>query len=174
MQVLTLPYEEYLVSDERPTADEMTAARVVALETAKEALQRIEAGEEFGAVVDDVSSRFKRFRPTEGGVWDYMPAGSFREKTVEEAAFAQQAGQVSGIIETATGVYIVKTRDVKEGVVIPFEQAQDQIDSKLRSRQYDELTTAYFGELATRAKIESATEFERLILDRAVQMYYRQ
>ena len=107
----------------------------------------------------------------QGGEWDYMPLGSFREDKVEATAAAQAPGAVSEIIHGDTGLFIVKTLDVRPGRVIPFEEAQEDIDQKVRDAQYDKLTAEHFRRLRAKATIVEADRFQELILRRALELY---
>jgi peptidyl-prolyl cis-trans isomerase C len=64
-------------------------------------------------------------------------------KALAEAAFALKAGEVSGVVETAQGVYVVKVTGVQEELNRPFETVKAQIASKLfrekRTKEFDEL-----------------------------------
>lgn len=171
MQILSLPYKSFLPAGvQRPSQAELAAARRVARAKAERALARIQGGEEFAAVVREVSVGY---HADQGGLWDYMEAGSFREKQVEAAAFAGEAGKVSEIIDGETGAFIVKTLGVQQGKVVSFEEAQDRIDRKLRDSQYETLAKQYFNELYAKARIVSADEFEKVVLDRAIELYYK-
>jgi parvulin-like peptidyl-prolyl isomerase len=170
MQILAVPYAEFYPDSGRPSAAEIRAAQTRARQRAAEALQRIRAGEDFGQVVQDVGVGY---RAEDGGVLDPMPLGSLRESAVEEAAMAQEVGQVSDVIEGETGCFVVKTLQVDRGEVTPFEQAQSEIDETLRDRQYQRLMTEYLDRLYGQAVRTEAERFEQVLMDRAMTLYYR-
>jgi len=72
----------------------------------------IKDGKDFGEIA---AAKSKDAKAAEQGVWPLMPAGSFGEAKVEKAAFAMKEGQVSGVIETDAGFYIVKAYKVQGG-----------------------------------------------------------
>jgi peptidyl-prolyl cis-trans isomerase C len=64
-------------------------------------------------------------------------------KGLAEAAFALKPGELSGVVETAQGVYLLKATGVQEEVNRPFDSVKAQISSKLfrekRTKDFDEL-----------------------------------
>ena len=102
-----------------------------------------------------------------------MARGSFRAAQIEEAAFAQEPGRVSKIIETAQGFYIVKTVKRQLGGQLSFEKAQTQIEAELRRKQYEKLTQAYLAEIRAKATIVGMERFKKVAVNRAAQMYLR-
>ncbi len=173
MQVAAFPYRRFYPAGRlSATEAELTAAKQQAAAAAAAAMVRIKAEEDFGEVVRSAAPSVA-YRSEQGGMWDYMAAGNFREKRVEDAAFAAKVGQVSGPIEGETGVFIVKTIGIQRGKVTSFEDAQEAIDMKLRDAQYTQLRMDYYQELYRKASIVQAEAFEKLLLVKAVQMYHR-
>ena len=103
-----------------------------------------------------------------------MPAGSFRIEPVEQAAFAMGQGQVSDIIETPEGSFIVKAYEVKPGGQTGFEQAQAGIERKLRElslmKRYDE----YYKQVLAKATIVDSGNVVATAVDRAVELFWRE
>lgn len=64
-------------------------------------------------------------------------------KELAEAAFALKPGELSGVLETAQGVYLLKATGVQEELNRPFDSVKAQIGSKLfrekRTKDFDEL-----------------------------------
>jgi peptidyl-prolyl cis-trans isomerase C len=64
-------------------------------------------------------------------------------KEVAQAAFALKAGETSGVIEGAQGVYLVRVAGVQEELSRPFETVKAQINQKLvrerRTKEFDDL-----------------------------------
>ena len=103
-----------------------------------------------------------------------MPPHSFREKKVETAAFSMPESQVSDVIETETGYYIVKVYKVQAGRIVTFEQAQEQIEAKLKKIQYSKLEEKYFQRLIRTSRVQVSQEFLQLAVNRATEMYRQQ
>lgn len=72
-------------------------------------------------------------------------------KELAEAAFALKAGEVSGVLEAAQGVYVVKATGVQEELNRPFDTVKAQIASKL----YREKRTKEFDELVKKLKADA-------------------
>jgi len=172
MQLLSVPYKAFLAEGVGvPTPAEMDAAQASAKEQVDKAVAALKSGEDFSKVVKDFS---RGQAPSEDGVWPPMPAGSFRQAKVEEVAFAQPAGQVSDVVQTDTGYYVVKTLKVELGKTIGFEDAQDQIGNRLRDEQYHKITQDYFMKLFSEgATIVETDKFGQLALERALERYWR-
>jgi parvulin-like peptidyl-prolyl isomerase len=172
MQILAFLYEAYLPDGASvPTAIQRSEAAEQAKAAATAALGRIREGEDFGKVVTEASVS-SAFRSRQGGVWDFMAAGSFREAAVEQAAFGMQRGEVSDVIVGETGVFVVKTLDRQDEQVLAFEQVQDQIQQAITEQRHRALGQQYDQELRQRAVIIQAEEFERFAMDRAVGLYF--
>jgi peptidyl-prolyl cis-trans isomerase C len=64
-------------------------------------------------------------------------------KEVAQAAFSLKAGEVSGVVEGAQGVYVIRVGGVQEELSRGFDQVKAQINQKLsrerRTKDFDEL-----------------------------------
>ena len=107
-----------------PEREPQVRARWIVLEDqeqADDALERLDADEDFAAVAGDLST--DTVTAEEGGELDWRTrAGSpFMPEEVEDFLFAAEAGQRSGIISTSFGLYIVEAlehdddRELDEG-----------------------------------------------------------
>ncbi len=171
MQLIAAPFAEFLASaGGQPSDLELAAAKERARQHMAQAADALAAGEAF----EDVAERLSRgIKASSGGVWPMMAAGNFRAEQVEAEAFTLTEGQVSGIIETQTGCYIVKARKIQPGQVLSFEEAQEQIEQTLRERQSAELYNDYYSELSRKATIVQSGDFLSVTVDRAVQRYWK-
>ena len=170
MQVIAAPFRTMLPKDRtRPTELELKASRVSAKKLIDRAVAELVEGYDF----TDVARRLSRgIRARQGGLWDVMPRGSFKQKRVEEIAFKLKEGQMAGPIETPDGYYVVKAARVVPGKVIPFEEAQEQIDAQLREQQYQKMTDTYLRKLLSEATIIQRPQFLKMAVDRAVREYH--
>jgi len=92
------------LAEEVPLTAEQAHARHILVQTEDEAnkvLERLAAGEDFAAVADEVSTD-----TTEGGDLGWFPRG-WMVPEFEEAAFALQPGETSGIVQTSYGYHII-------------------------------------------------------------------
>jgi hypothetical protein len=171
MQIIAAPFKAFLAAGvTRPSKAELAAARQAARETIDKARAALTGGGDFGETARELS---KGIKAAEGGLWPLMPAESFRETKVEQAAFRLEEGQASGVIETETGFYVVKAKKVKPGRVVSFEDAQEGIEGKLRDEQFRTLSGDYYRKLMEGATVVRADEFMRVVLDQAVERYWR-
>jgi peptidyl-prolyl cis-trans isomerase SurA len=169
MQVLTCSYRPFLPQGEgAPSGVEKQAAGAKAKEQIEKASVAIKRGEDFGQTARKYSNDSKA---QEGGLWPLMPAGSFRQAKVEEAAFALEEGQASDIIEADGVYYIVKAAKVQEGAAIDFDQAQVKIEDILKRQQYRKLADEYYGKLVKGAIIVQSDDFVDRCIARAAERY---
>lgn len=151
-----------------PTAPERDAAKAKAKENILKAADALKAGEEFGEVAKKYS---KDIKSENGGLWPIMTQGSFKEAKVEDVAFLQIEGQASGILETESGYYIVKTVKAEAAKMVKFEDAQDKIEESMRQEQYRKMTDEYFNKLYQAATISQPEGFLSVVADKAVERY---
>lgn len=169
MQVIAAPFDEFLP----PGSLGGPQQRREAVAKAKAHIQEAKSELDKGLDYTEVAKKYDRGPLAEqAGVWPAMERGSFRASAVEEAAFAQKPGQVSGTIETNTGCYIVKTLQVQPGGELPFEQVQAQIDLELRRQQYRAAVSEYVKEMQKNVTIRPSAGFEKLVLDAAVRLHW--
>ena len=171
MQIVAAPLEKFLPPGSvGPTERERMAAGLRARKVINEAAAAIKAGEDFG----DVARRSSRgIKAASDGIWPMMPAGSFAQKAIEDVAFSLEEGQVSDVIETPDGYYIVKARRIQPGRSVSFEEAQEQIEMKLRQEQLRTLEQDYFQRLRERSHVRQSDKFLDLAVDRAVKAYWQ-
>jgi parvulin-like peptidyl-prolyl isomerase len=169
MQTISIPFRDFLPAGSQAGDAEKQLAIQQARETIAKAQAQLQAGTAFEQVANAYS---KDSRASQGGSWPLMSEGSFREVAVEQAAFALKQGQVSDIIQTGSGVYLVKARQVAPGKVTSFEEAQDKIEQALSSQQEHELTDAYFKKLQEGMSVVPYSNFMELAVEKAFEKYY--
>ena len=112
----------------------------------------------FGAVAAEVSDdQASRYR---GGDLGWLEPGRFDyrwPRSVLEAGYALSAGQVSGVVDTDAGMYVVMKTDERPAVLQPFEQVEAALRQTLLARTRQELDAAYRDEsvLAAGATIDA-------------------
>jgi peptidyl-prolyl cis-trans isomerase D len=106
--------------------EEAKAAARAAIEKVK---ARLDAGEDFAKVAEEESQ-------DPGSAKNGGDLGAFgRGKMVppfEEAAFALQPGETSGIVESSFGFHVIKVYDRQPGGTRPLEEVREEIARKLK------------------------------------------
>jgi parvulin-like peptidyl-prolyl isomerase len=96
-----------LFASQVPTAEEQVHARHILLETEEEAqtvLARLEAGEDFVSLAQELST--DEGTREDGGDLGWFPRGAMVPE-FEEAAFALQPGETSDVVQTSVGYHII-------------------------------------------------------------------
>ena len=171
MQLIAVPFASFYPEEVVAASEaQIQQAKAQARQEIREAAKALRDGEDFGAVGKRLSRGPKA---QDGGLWRPMPAGSFRETAVEQAAFRLQEGQASEVIETETGCYIVKVARVLAGQTIRFEDAQQKIENILREEQFRKLVDDYFERVRVNAAVTCSEKFLELAVERALEQYHR-
>lgn len=104
-----------------PATAEQVHARHILLSTeqaAQEALRRIQAGEDFAKVAREMSQ--DEITRADGGDLGFFPKGMLSvPQEIEDAAFALQPGQVSGIVRSPYGYHIIQALERQTGRPLP-------------------------------------------------------
>jgi foldase protein PrsA len=135
-----------------PTAGEFLHARHILCNTREEcaaALERLEAGEAFDEVARDVSAD-ETTRDT-GGDLDWVGRGTLPSAQVEQAIFALQPGQRSGIVQTEYGYHIFEVIERDPNHTLSEEQRLSIKESRvlewLAQRRAQSAVEIYVDEL---------------------------
>ncbi len=103
-----------------PQSAEHVRARHILLATQEEAeqvLAQLQAGADFAQLAMQVSQDLNT--RINGGELGYFPRGVLTASEVEQAAFALEPGQISGVIHSALGYHIVQVLDKGERAISP-------------------------------------------------------
>jgi peptidyl-prolyl cis-trans isomerase D len=125
-----------------------TGDDAVAEQRAREALDRLAAGEDFEALAVELSD--DGGTKNQGGDLGWVGRGLL-VGPFEDALFAMEAGGVEGPVKTNFGYHLIKLDEVRSGEVQSFEQVRDELAEEYRQRQVDEGFYARATELADRA-----------------------
>jgi peptidyl-prolyl cis-trans isomerase D len=91
---------------------------------AEEALRRVEGGEEFAALAEELSDDLAT--KGEGGDLGFFPRGRMLP-AFEEVAFTLGPGEVSSPVETARGVHLIKLEERREPVTRTLDEASSEL-----------------------------------------------
>ncbi|GAB4441859.1 MAG: hypothetical protein Kow0031_23910 [Anaerolineae bacterium] len=114
------------LGEETPKTAQQANARHILVETedeAKEVVARLEAGEDFAALAEELS--LDTGSAANGGELGFAPQGRFVE-AFDEAVFSLPIGQISDPIETQFGWHIIEVLAREEMELTPADYAQEQ------------------------------------------------
>lgn len=90
---------------------------------------------------------------TRGGDLGYFKRGQM-VKPFDDAVFAMQPDEVSGIVETRFGYHIIKVYDKKPEQTLSYADVKDQLIERLKQEKIEKEATKYIDQLKKDAKIE--------------------
>lgn len=139
----------------RVAQDASETERRKAKRAIQKAAKRIQNGEPFDKVTMEVSGDPSAAR---GGDIGYFNRGQAPPE-FERVAFSLDAGQVSDVVETMSGYYLIKVEEKYPPRALSFEEAKPEIMEYLKGKKQQEALSAYVGALRQEAKIEMAGGF---------------
>lgn len=108
-----------------------------------------------GATFEEIAKTHSQgMKSADGGVWDWMTRGNLASQTLEDYLFTAPVKQLSPIIETPQGYYIVRVIDREEKSHTPFVEAQVTIRDKIKNERRQSRNEEYFTLLQKRYPIE--------------------
>lgn len=131
-----------------PDADEATTAS--AREKIDEVLAQARAGVDFADLAKEYSEGPSA---SDGGDLGFAPRGAF-VKTFEDAAFALEIGQISGVVRSGYGFHIIKLVDRREGHTLPETEAAPAIRQYLFEDRLVAAMAEKVEDLRERASVE--------------------
>jgi peptidyl-prolyl cis-trans isomerase SurA len=113
-------------------------------------LQRVRTGEDFEKIAREVS---KGPSAAEGGDIGWLRRGTI-QKQLEDAAFSLKDGQTSQLVRAGPGLHILKVEARRTTGGKSFEEAKEEIRTRLYEEQVGSYRQAYIEELKKGALIE--------------------
>jgi len=131
-----------------PKADE--SQKAAARKKTEEIQQKLKKGEDFSTLAKEYSQCPSS---AEGG-----DLGSFQRgqmvKPFEDAVFALEPGEVSGIVETEFGYHLIKSVDKKSKASFAYNDIKEKLQQHLKQTKVQEQVNEYVKELKNKAKVE--------------------
>ena len=122
--------------------------------TAKEVLEKINAGEDFAELAKEYSTDGSA---ENGGDLGFFGTGEMVE-AFETAAFALEVGEVSDIVETEYGYHIIKVTDKQEAADAVYEDHKEEIKEILIEEEMNANYSTWLEELKESYDIENTFE----------------
>ena len=154
VEVSDAEIEEYYNNNKaRFTVEEQVQASHILVEdeaTAKEILDKLNSGSDYAELAKEYSIDGSA---SQGGNLGFFPRGRM-VKPFEEAAFALEVGEISGIVKTDFGYHIIMVTDRQEAGTISLEESRDNIRDTLLHQKQMETLRNYLIELRENAVVE--------------------
>lgn len=165
MFLIDVPFTAFLESLRPPTEGEKAEARRKARERIEQCRARLRAGESFEEVARTGGAGLHR---EDGGAWGFISAPlRGRYQAPSEAVLAMSEGQISDIIETPSGYFIVRAGRVEAAETQPLESVQGEIVERLRLEQFNELRARFVQRELSRSAVGDVEPFVQAIVARA-------
>jgi peptidyl-prolyl cis-trans isomerase SurA len=116
---------------------------------AEEALKRIRSGEDFQKIAQEYNPTRKSY-PQD---LDYFKKGELMEP-LDKAAFKLRIGEVSGIIKTKKGYFIIQVLDRKEAEIKELSEVRKEIEAKIHQEKTEKKLEEWLKALYNKAYIE--------------------
>ncbi len=138
--------------DEFITPESVRASHILVKEeaVAQEVLEKLQNGGDFAALAKEYS--VDEANSDSGGDLGYFTYGDMVEE-FEEAAFALDVDEISGIVETEFGYHIIKLTDYMEENALTFEEAKELVRQRLISIEQEKIFATYVDSLWDTAEI---------------------
>ncbi len=119
--------------DEKLKAAAEKSADEAAKKKAEEILAKLKQGEDFGKLAEEFSD-CPSGKSAKGNLGEFSKDGQM-VKEFEDAAFALEAGQTSGIVKTQFGYHIIKVTEKKKAGYMKLDEVKDFIVKSLKGKQ---------------------------------------
>jgi parvulin-like peptidyl-prolyl isomerase len=96
------------------------------------------------------------FTAKDGGLHDWTTKGALQCKTMDEALFTLQVGQMSSIIDSGPAFHIIRVLERKEAGRKAFTDVQADIRDRLKEKRYQKEAVKYLTKLRSDARIWTA------------------
>ncbi len=123
------------------------------------ARQRIESGEDFAAIAQEISE--DESNKDRGGDLGFFSRGRM-VPAFEEAAFNATVGELVGPVKTDFGYHLIEVQNRRAGGQQPFEEVKAAVRSRLIGERVQEIAEAKIQDLAQRIETQELSSDEQL------------
>ncbi len=148
----------YEQNSEKFQVQEQIRGQRILLKTKQEAeeiLEALKAGADFGNL-----ARERSIEPAgqKSGAFVLLGRGKY-DPAFEKTVFALQKGEISEIIQTRSGYYVIKVGDKSASRRIPFSEAKNQIEMSLKTKKQEDAVDEKKKELEEKYNVKLHLEF---------------
>nr|WP_200762552.1 peptidylprolyl isomerase [Nitrosophilus alvini] len=104
--------------------------REKALKRAKEVMEKLKKGEDFAELARVYSNAMSRIK---GGDMGFVHKGMLDEP-IEKAAMKLKKGEISDIVETSKGFYIIKLEEISPAIQLKFDDVKKRLKKELKAK----------------------------------------
>jgi parvulin-like peptidyl-prolyl isomerase len=156
MSLIDIRVADLLPGDvDAPTREQLQAAREEAHSKIRAAQLEVRNGASFA----EVARRYSHgARAAEGGAWGWVAPDSIRERFQPAVTALEKlrAGEVSDILETPDGFFLVRCDELEPALEPDFQTVQPQLKEFYIRKVYNQMIAELISELRTKARIEPA------------------
>lgn len=131
------------------------AARAKLVEAGNLAWRRVQAKPGSSEpVFKDIAIKYSEgYNAKQGGLYDWTTKGALVDNSLDTALFTLPVGALSPIIETDSGLHIVRVVDRREAGYTQFADLQDEIHSQMMNESFREKMQEHLGKLRRETRI---------------------
>ena len=156
MSLIDVRTERFLPEGtDSPTPDQLAAARQEALSAIKSVELELRNGADFATLAREHSDGL---HAREGGSWGEVAQGSVRARfePAVDALFRLREGEISQVVETSDGFFLVRCDEAREAVEPQFQDVQPELKQRHFQLAYNTLVAELIQDLRNRARIQPA------------------
>lgn len=133
----------------------LPAERELFKKKAEAVYQQLASGADFAELASKSSDDMSRIK---GGDLGYFHAGQADDQDFDEQVAKLKVGEMSGLVKSLKGFYIVKLIDKRPPRQLPFDEMKDKIRLMLVNMEKERLFSAWMSSLRKKAKIVYPSE----------------
>ena len=153
-QLIDIQAQKFLPASaaSRPTAQQKAEALAQAKESARAAMKKLQDGDDFAAVVKEYSHGYRKIYD---GLWRPVDPESLQERyqPLLQSLENVPVGQTTGIIEADQRFFIAKLVERQKDRMVPFSEAQSEIDQILRTQLLNKQNKKMIDNLLKKATV---------------------